>query len=61
MERFATKTLRDGGIERGDVVEMLIAAAVGTCKTGDSAAKPYRARLTAAVFQTAVGTRCQML
>jgi AcrR family transcriptional regulator len=41
------KVLREGGIERGDAVEMLFAAAIGTLETGDTAAKPYRARLTA--------------
>ena len=41
------KVLREGGIERGDAVEMFFAAAIGTLETGDTAAKPYRARLTA--------------
>jgi hypothetical protein len=39
--------LREGGIERGDAVEMFFAAAIGTLETGDTAAKPYRARLMA--------------
>jgi AcrR family transcriptional regulator len=41
------KVLREGGIERGDAVEMFFAAAIGTLETGDTAAKPYRTRLTA--------------
>jgi AcrR family transcriptional regulator len=40
------KVLREGGIERGDAVEMFFAAAIGTLETGDTAA-PYRTRLTA--------------
>jgi AcrR family transcriptional regulator len=47
MRNLLRKVLRDGGIERTDAVEMFFAAAIGTLKTGDSAAKPYRARLTA--------------
>jgi len=47
MRELLRKVLRDGGIERADAVDMFFAAAVGTLKTGDSAAKPYRARLTA--------------
>jgi AcrR family transcriptional regulator len=40
--------LRNGGIDANDaVVEMFFAAAIGTHETGDTAAKPYRARLTA--------------
>jgi AcrR family transcriptional regulator len=39
--------LRGEGIERHDAVEMFFAAAIGTLRTGDSAGKPYRARLTA--------------
>jgi AcrR family transcriptional regulator len=41
------KVLREGGIRRKDAVDIFYAAAAGTLKTGDSAAKPYRARLTA--------------
>jgi AcrR family transcriptional regulator len=51
------KVLRDGGIERGDAVEMFFAAAVGTLKTGESAAKPYRARLTALTDILVAGLR----
>jgi AcrR family transcriptional regulator len=47
MRELLRKVLRDGGIERADAVDMFFAAAVGTLKMGDSAAKPYRARLTA--------------
>jgi AcrR family transcriptional regulator len=47
MRELLRKVLRDGGIERADAVDMFFAAAVGTVKTGDSAAKPYRTRLTA--------------
>jgi AcrR family transcriptional regulator len=47
MRDLLRKVLKDGGIERGDAVEMFFAAAIGTLKTGDTAAKPYRARLTA--------------
>jgi AcrR family transcriptional regulator len=49
--------LREGGIERGDAVEMLVAAAVGTAQTGDPAIKPYRARLTALIDVLVVGLR----
>jgi len=45
MRNLLRKVLRDGGIERGDAVEMFFAAALGTLRTGDTAAKPYRARL----------------
>ena len=51
------KVLRDGGIERADAVEMFFAAAVGTLATGDSAAKPYLARLTALTEVLLVGIR----
>jgi AcrR family transcriptional regulator len=51
------KVLRDGGIERGDAVEMFFAAAVGTLKTGESAAKPYRARLKALTDILVAGLR----
>jgi AcrR family transcriptional regulator len=47
MRDLLRKVLKEGGIERGDAVEMFFAAAIGTLKTGDSARKPYRARLTA--------------
>jgi AcrR family transcriptional regulator len=47
MRDLLRKVLREGGIERADAVDMFFAAAVGTLKTGDSAAKPYRAKLTA--------------
>jgi AcrR family transcriptional regulator len=51
------KVLRESGIERGDAVEMLFAAAVGTLHNGDSAAKPYRARLTAMTDVLLAGLR----
>jgi len=47
MKDLLRKVLKEGGVERADAVEMFFAAAVGTLKTGDTAAKPYRARLTA--------------
>jgi len=47
MENLVRSVLRGGGMERTDAVEMFFAAAIGTLKTGDSASKPYRARLTA--------------
>ncbi len=47
MRDLLRKVLRDGGIAQADAVDMVLAAAIGTLKTGDSAAKPYRARLTA--------------
>lgn len=46
MGDLLQEVLRDGGIERGDAVDMFLAAAIGTLEIGDSAAKPYRARLT---------------
>lgn len=47
MKDLLRRVLRSGGIERADAVEMFFAAAIGTVRTGDSAAKPYRTRLTA--------------
>jgi hypothetical protein len=38
-------------------VDMFFAAAIGTLKTGDSAAKPYRARLTALTEVLVAGLR----
>jgi AcrR family transcriptional regulator len=57
MRDLLRKVLRDGGIERGDAVDMFFAAAVGTLETGDSAAKPYRARLTALTDVLVAGLR----
>jgi AcrR family transcriptional regulator len=57
MRDLLRKVLRDGGIERGDAVDMFFAAAVGTLKTGDSAAKPYRAKLTALTDILVAGLR----
>jgi AcrR family transcriptional regulator len=47
MRDLLLEVLKDGGIERGEAVDMFFAAAIGTLRTGESAAKPYRARLTA--------------
>src|ERR1700693_4036533 len=57
MGDLLRKVLRDSGIERGDAVDMFFAAAIGTLKTGDSAAKPYRARLTALTEVLVAGLR----
>jgi AcrR family transcriptional regulator len=57
MRDLLRKVLREGGIERADAVDMFFAAAVGTLKTGDSAAKPYRARLTALTDILVAGLR----
>ena len=57
MRDLLRKVLRDSGIERGDAVDMFFAAAIGTLKTGDSAAKPYRARLTALTEILVAGLR----
>jgi len=57
MRDLLRKLLRDSGIERGDAVDMFFAAAIGTLKTGDSAAKPYRARLTALTEILVAGLR----
>jgi AcrR family transcriptional regulator len=57
MRDLLRKMLRDSGIERGDAVDMFFAAAIGTLKTGDSAAKPYRARLTALTEILVAGLR----
>ena len=57
MRDLLRKVLRDSGIERGDAVDMFFAAAIGTLKTGDSAAKPYRARLTALTEVLVAGLR----
>jgi hypothetical protein len=59
MRSLLRKVLRDGGIERADAVEMVFAAAVGTLETGDSAAKPYRARLTALIDVLMAGLNSQ--
>jgi AcrR family transcriptional regulator len=47
MRDLLRKVLKDGGIAQADAVDMFLAAAIGTLETGESAAKPYRARLTA--------------
>jgi AcrR family transcriptional regulator len=47
MRDLLRKVLKDGGIARADGVDMFLAAAIGTLETGESTAKPYRARLTA--------------
>jgi AcrR family transcriptional regulator len=60
MRDLLRKVLRDGGIERGDAVDMFFAAAVGTLETGHSAAKPYRARLTAFTDILVAGLRHSM-
>jgi AcrR family transcriptional regulator len=57
MRDLLRKVLRESGIERGDAVDMFFAAAIGTLKTGDSAAKPYRARLTALTEILVAGLR----
>lgn len=57
MKGLLRKVLKDGGIERGDAVEMFFAAAVGTLQSGDSGAKPYRARLTALTDVLLAGLR----
>jgi len=57
MKNLLRKVLRDGGIKRADAVEMVFAAAVGTLETGDSAIKPYRARLTALIDVLMAGLR----
>jgi AcrR family transcriptional regulator len=57
MRDLLRKVLRDSGIERGDAVDMFFAAAIGTLKTGDSAAKPYRTRLTALTEILVAGLR----
>jgi AcrR family transcriptional regulator len=61
MKDLLRKVLKDGGIERGDAVEMFFAAAVGTLQKGDSAAKPYRARLTALTDVLLAGLRYRAL
>jgi len=57
MGDLLRKVLKEDGIERADAVDMFFAAAVGALKTGDSAAKPYRARLTALTDVLVVGLR----
>jgi AcrR family transcriptional regulator len=57
MRSMLRKVLKDGGIERTDAAEMFFAAAVGTLKTGDTAEKPYRARLTALTDVLLIGLR----
>jgi AcrR family transcriptional regulator len=47
MKDLLRTVLRSRGIERSDAAEMFFAAAIGTLKTGESAARPYRARLIA--------------
>lgn len=57
MRDLLRKVLKEGGIERADSVDMFFAAAVGALETGDSAAKPYRARLTALTDVLVAGLR----
>jgi hypothetical protein len=57
MRDLLRKVLKDGGIERADAVDMLFAAAMGTLRVGDSAAKPYRTRLTALTDILVTGLR----
>jgi AcrR family transcriptional regulator len=57
MRDLLRKVLRDGGIERADAADMFFAAGVGTLKPGESAAKPYRARLTALTDMLVAGLR----
>ena len=57
MRDLLQKVLSDDGIERRDAVDMFFAAALGTLKTGDCAAKPYRARLTAVTDILVAGLR----
>jgi AcrR family transcriptional regulator len=57
MRDVLRKVLRDGGIERGDAVDMFFAAALGTLRTGDSDEKPYRSRLTALTDILVAGLR----
>jgi AcrR family transcriptional regulator len=47
MRDLLRKVLKDGSITQADAVDMFLAAAIGTLKTGDSREKAYRARLTA--------------
>jgi AcrR family transcriptional regulator len=51
------KVLREGGIQRADAVDMFFAAAIGTLKAGDAAAKAYRARLTTMTDMLVAGLR----
>ena len=57
MKNLLGKVLQDDGIDRRDAVDMFFAAAVGTLETGNSAAKPYRARLTALTDILVTGLR----
>jgi AcrR family transcriptional regulator len=57
MKDLLRKVLKEGGIERADAVDMFFAAAVGALETGDSAARPYRARLTALTNVLLAGLR----
>jgi AcrR family transcriptional regulator len=57
MKALLRQVLRDGGIKRADAMDMFFAAALGTLRTGDSGAKPYRARLTAMTDILVAGLR----
>jgi hypothetical protein len=63
MRDLLRKVLKDGGIERRNAADMFFAAAIGTLKSGDSTesgdstAKPYRARLTALTDTVLAGLR----
>lgn len=57
MRALLRNVLREGGIQRADAVDMFFAAAVGALRTGDSAAKPYRARLRALTDILVAGLR----
>ncbi len=57
MRELLREVLRTGGIERSDAADMFFAAAVGTLRTGDTAVRPYRARLTAVTDVMVIGLR----
>lgn len=50
--------LSEAGIDREGAASMFIAAALGTLQTGDNAAQPYRARLSAMVDTLVAGLGC---
>ncbi|MCY0856319.1 TetR/AcrR family transcriptional regulator [Cupriavidus sp. D39] len=50
--------LKEAGIGQDGAADMLVAAGIGTLHTGDTAAQPYRVRLSAMVKTLVTGLSC---
>ena len=58
IRALLSAVLGEAGIDRDDAAAMFIAAGLGTLQTGDAAAQPYRARLSAMVDTLVAGLAC---